>query len=257
MQLNQQGRLLDGSGEPINATSTLTFSIQDGSGNERFVESFLSVSVVDGYYAVLLGSGGALDTAVFLDHGSMSLEIAVDGVIVGTSPLGGYPVVVAQQSLLATEATVLQLAATTGLYSETCTDFASRGWASSSDCLHDGRWHLAYDRATGAGSVAGVRAHIEEGASVRVVTTANPTAWDCVSVSYLDRNWGNGTAGIACHSAQTSHPGPHNQNVSGAYWSTYELWSDGQVYYTERTGGGALFTGRWHADANGKWYVRY
>ncbi len=258
MQLNQQGRLLDASGQALNITTMLTFRIQDGSGTPQFTESFADVTLTDGYYAVILGVGTlSLDTSVFLDHGAMALDVQVGGVSIGTSPLGGYPVVVAQQSLLAKEATVQQLVANTGLYSETCTDFATRGWASESDCLHDGRWHQVYDRNTGAGSVAAIRTHVDAGASLRVVTTQQPAAWDCVSVSYLDRSWGNGSAGVTCHSAQTSHPGPHNQNNSGSYWSTYELWSTGQVYYTERTGSGALFTGRWHADAKGKWFVRY
>jgi hypothetical protein len=63
--------------------------------------------------------------------------------------------------------------------------------------------------------------------------------------------------GGVCHSAQTSRPGPHNQNVSGMYWSTYDLWTSGHVDYTERTGSGELFSGIWHADAKGRWFVRY
>jgi hypothetical protein len=258
MQLNQQGRVLDSGGSPINATATLVVQIQDGSGASQFTETFSNVLLADGYYGVILGAGTTtLDTSVFLDHGAMALDIAIDGVSVGGGQLGGYPVVVAQQSLLAKEASVQQLIAGTGLYSETCTDFAARGWASLFDCQHDGRWHKVYDRTTGAGAIADIRTHVDAGASLRVVTTQQPAAWDCVSVSYLDRSWGDGSAGVACHSAQTSHPGPHNQNVSGAYWSTYELWTDGRVYYTERTGSAALFSGAWHSDAKGEWFVRY
>ncbi|MFT6147065.1 MAG: hypothetical protein ACJAZO_005384 [Myxococcota bacterium] len=70
----------------------------------------------DGYYAVILGVGASSpDTSVFLQHGAMALDIDVNGVNVGTSPLGGYPVVVAQQSLLAKEATVQQRIAGAGL----------------------------------------------------------------------------------------------------------------------------------------------
>ena len=261
MLLDQQGRILDGVGQPLNQTTTLTFTLRDGGGTARYTDDFTNVSVVDGYYAVQLGSGDVLDTSVFLDHGAMTLEVDVGGSVLSSLPLGGYPVVVAQQSLLATEASLQSLVtsiATTGLYSETCSDFATRGWASESDCLHDGRWHRVYASNPTLGSTTALREHVSAGADVRVVTNVNPTAWECQGISFMDRNWGDSTSKVVCHSGGTSHPGPHNQTTSGSYRSHYDLWSDGRIYTTQSTGTGGLSTGTWFSSGVvGKWYIRY
>lgn len=260
MQLVQQGRLLDGSGTPLTGTQTLVFNVRDGSGDVQFSETFTGVTVADGYYAVQLGVGSTpLDTAVFLEHGAMSLQVDANGSALGAMPLGGYPLVVAQQSLLARETSVQQLLSTvadTGLYSETCTDFSARGWATQDDCLHDGRWHKVYDQ-TGTGSIADVKTHALAGASFRVVTDQNPAMFDCVSISFDDRNYGGGSGHVVCHSPITAHPGPHNQTNNTAYQSAYDLWTSGAVYYTQRNAASALSSGRWHVNANGRWYVRY
>lgn len=61
---------------------------------------------------------------------------------------------------------------TVGVWSDTCADFASKGWPSKDACLKDGRWHMAYSHtATGAptyGTLNGLIALIEQGPEVKV-----------------------------------------------------------------------------------------
>ncbi len=98
MQLRQQGRILAANGAALNGPQDVAFEIIDGSDSVLFTSSYPTLNVVDGYYAVDLGSGVNLDTSVFLDHGATHLRISVDGVALSTSPLGGYPAVVAHQA---------------------------------------------------------------------------------------------------------------------------------------------------------------
>jgi hypothetical protein len=294
MQLVQQGRLLDAGGQPVNGAQTLVFRIEDAGGTARFTETLSNVPVTDGYYGVILGGASTpLDTGVFLSHGAMTLEIDLGAATLGTLAMGGYPVMVAQQSLLATQATLVSVQGTAtatqtsvatlqssvtslqatvaslqttlqglsganGRYSETCADWSSLGWVSQSECFKDGRWHRVFHGGGPAfGTIAELKAHIDAGASVKVTTGAQPAMFECVSISYQNRSWGNGSDGVVCQGTTTSHPGPHNQNVSGAYWSTYDQWSTGAMWYTERSGSGALFTGQWHGDSASKWWIRY
>ncbi len=115
MQLFQQGRLLDASGGGVNGTHDLSVRIVDGTDSVRFQEDFTGYLLQDGYFSVHLGAAGsALDTSVFLDHGAMMIEVAVDGDALSRFPAGGYPFVVAQQSLLARETTAQQVLTAVG-----------------------------------------------------------------------------------------------------------------------------------------------
>jgi len=108
MQLRHQGRLLDASGAPINGTHSVAFTVLDGANTSLFTETYATLAVTDGYYAVDLGSSAALDTSVFLAHGATSLRIAVDGVTVGTNALGGYPATVAHTTVVDAKLDALQ-----------------------------------------------------------------------------------------------------------------------------------------------------
>lgn len=61
-----------------------------------------------------------------------------------------------------------------GVYSKDCNDYLTKGWGSKKSCIEDGRWHLVYkNSSTGVrdpayGTLAELRNHIEEGATVRV-----------------------------------------------------------------------------------------
>ena len=99
MQLQHQGRVLDAVGAPITGTRTVVFTIQDGADNTLFSETYAGLALTDGYYAVNLGSVNNLDSDVFLQHGATSLQITIDGVVLADSPLGGYPAVIAHQSV--------------------------------------------------------------------------------------------------------------------------------------------------------------
>lgn len=77
-----------------------------------------------------------------------------------------------------------------GSWSSNCTDFLTQGWQSMSDCLRDGRWHLAYSNDANGnatyGSVNDLKNHVNNGAEVRVaIRGANfTTNYDtCSSVS--------------------------------------------------------------------------
>lgn len=107
MQLTHQGRILDGSGQPIEGERNVTFTVLDGSDGSLFTETYSALTLTGGYYSVELGAVSNLDTSVFLDHGATHLRIDVDGVSVGTTAMGGYPAVVAHQSTA--DASVLAL----------------------------------------------------------------------------------------------------------------------------------------------------
>ncbi len=153
MQLFQQGRVVDDVGDPLNGPKNITVSIVDGGDSVRHTELFSALPIADGYFSVHLGAGSTtLDTAVFLDYGAMDVEVSIDGTTLSSVPAGGYPFVVAQQALLAREATAQQIvtdiaAMETGCaegpaYSESCSDWATLGWSSLESCREDGRWHI-------------------------------------------------------------------------------------------------------------------
>ena len=92
--MTHQGRLLDVNGVAVNGTVSLTASLHlDAStpGNE-WTETHTSVPVVDGYYAITLGSETTLDSALF-DNDGLHLSI-VDGTgatLVPRQPLDTVP----------------------------------------------------------------------------------------------------------------------------------------------------------------------
>ena len=108
MQLLHQGRVLSPAGDGISGTHDLTVRILDGADTAQFTEVFSAIPLQDGYFALDLGASTPLDSSVFLDHGAMFLEIQVDGVSLSTSPMGGYPLMLAKQSLHALESTAQQ-----------------------------------------------------------------------------------------------------------------------------------------------------
>ncbi len=81
---------------------------------------------------------------------------------------------------------------TQGVWSETCDDFAAKGWPAKDSCLKDGRWHKVYSHtSTGTptyGSMSALIKDIDEGADVKVsipaggfVGTADAHSERCVS----------------------------------------------------------------------------
>ncbi len=106
MQLVQQGRVLAASGDSVNGVHDLTVALYDGNDIVRYTETFSAMGIQDGYFSVQLGADSpALDTSVFLEFGALDIEFSIDGEALTRAPIGGYPVVVAQQSLLAHETT--------------------------------------------------------------------------------------------------------------------------------------------------------
>ena len=69
-----QGRLLD-DGRPFNGTATLDFSISD----PVWSESKADVSVIDGYYSVVLGEETPLPGNLFIQAAEVELNITVNG----------------------------------------------------------------------------------------------------------------------------------------------------------------------------------
>lgn len=61
---------------------------------------------------------------------------------------------------------------TIGVWSDTCSDFAAKGWASKDDCLKDGRWHHVYtndkDGKGDSDDFQRIADYIHQGAIVRV-----------------------------------------------------------------------------------------
>jgi hypothetical protein len=80
-KLSQQGRLLDGDGDPLTGTHALIFSIYDAEtgGNEVWREE-RSVDFEEGYYAVVLGELVPVDDLLF-SAGAVWLELTVNGAV--------------------------------------------------------------------------------------------------------------------------------------------------------------------------------
>ncbi|MEE2828486.1 MAG: collagen-like protein, partial [Myxococcota bacterium] len=77
-QLSQQGRLLDGEGEPLDEVHSLTFSLYDAEteGEVLWTETH-EVAFERGYYSVTLGSEEPLDDLLFAGD-PVWLELSVD-----------------------------------------------------------------------------------------------------------------------------------------------------------------------------------
>jgi len=79
-KFNQQGRLLDTSGQPLTGTHALVFALYDAStGGVQQWSEYHSTDFDSGYYTVTLGDVTPLDDALF-SGAPLWLEIAVDGV---------------------------------------------------------------------------------------------------------------------------------------------------------------------------------
>lgn len=79
-RMRYQGRLVR-DGQPVNGQVSIAFRFFDApEQGQAFYEDLLTVDVVDGAYAVEIGSGTPLDPALFARHELVYLELAVDGV---------------------------------------------------------------------------------------------------------------------------------------------------------------------------------
>lgn len=80
LELPQQGRLLDATGEPLTGSITLDFALWDAAedGSSVWSETLSSVDVVAGHYSVVLGRENALDSYV-LDGNSYWLSVSANG----------------------------------------------------------------------------------------------------------------------------------------------------------------------------------
>jgi len=76
--ISYQGRLTDDTGEPVNGTPSMTFTIYDAGGVSKWTETHPSVSVNAGLFSVNLGSMTALPDSVFTGE-YRYLGVAVDG----------------------------------------------------------------------------------------------------------------------------------------------------------------------------------
>ena len=79
-KLSQQGRLIDGDGEPLDGAHQITFRLYDeaSEGSLLWSES-RNLDLNDGYYATTLGDQTPLDEDLFA--GSAWLELTVDGTV--------------------------------------------------------------------------------------------------------------------------------------------------------------------------------
>jgi hypothetical protein len=93
--LVHQGRLLDTTGAPINASATITVSLWDhatdpGLTHRKHYENFVAVPLQDGYFTVRLGVSGDLDSDEVA--AASWVEVAVDGSPIGPrTPISEVP----------------------------------------------------------------------------------------------------------------------------------------------------------------------
>jgi hypothetical protein len=84
IELTYQGRLLDSSGEPLNTPTTVTVTLHGPSGVVH-TEEFTSVTVVSGYFTVILGSSSALEADLFLSP-PLEVELSSGSTFFGRTP---------------------------------------------------------------------------------------------------------------------------------------------------------------------------
>ncbi len=91
MTMTHSGRLLDSAGGPIEGARDLTVQLTDGSGSELWSDTFTDVPVQDGYFALVLGSGIALQTQD-LSADAVNIGVVIDGgAVQGSTPLSSVP----------------------------------------------------------------------------------------------------------------------------------------------------------------------
>ncbi|MFT6816679.1 MAG: hypothetical protein ACJATT_000478 [Myxococcota bacterium] len=91
MTMTHSGRLLDSVGGPVEGSHSLTVQLTDSSGGELWSDTFTDVPVQDGYFALVLGSGVALQTQD-LSADAVNIGVIVDGGSVqSTMPLSSVP----------------------------------------------------------------------------------------------------------------------------------------------------------------------
>lgn len=90
--LQQQGRLLDAAGEPIDTVTSLTVRLYNGADEVVYTEAFGDVSIERGYYAVTLGAGGGLTNTV-LSHDPLyvGLQVGTDAELPLRQQLSAVP----------------------------------------------------------------------------------------------------------------------------------------------------------------------
>lgn len=84
-KMNFQGTLYE-NGEPVTGERSFTFSIDLGN-DEVWTETHPNVQVVEGLYAVLLGSIDPMPADLFFDVEERDLTISVGNTVLGTTPL--------------------------------------------------------------------------------------------------------------------------------------------------------------------------
>jgi hypothetical protein len=113
------------------------------------------------------------------------------------------------------------------VYSETCADWATKGWSSKGDCLHDGRWHRVLSNsplgAATFGSVADVAAHIRDGSDVRVYAHTADFSIFCNDVSLA--------LGMVVCSDPLHHGVWDIAADTGHHLGSSVLYSDGRIIY--------------------------
>jgi hypothetical protein len=91
MTMPHSGRLLDSAGGPVEGAHDLTVQLTDASGGELWSDTFTDVPLQNGYFALVLGSGVALETQD-LASDAVNIGIMVDGgAVQSTTPMSSVP----------------------------------------------------------------------------------------------------------------------------------------------------------------------
>ena len=86
VQLGQQGRVIDATGTAVSGTHKLTLTLQDAEGASLYSEDFTDTALQSGFYSVVLGSGGGLDSAILAEP-SVYVAVAIDDETLGEPQL--------------------------------------------------------------------------------------------------------------------------------------------------------------------------
>ena len=89
VQVTHTGRLLDSVGAPVSGSEDLTVALyaSDAAETPLWSDTFVEVDVEQGFFALQLGTGAALPSALFAENAQVWVDVSADGTSMGRQRL--------------------------------------------------------------------------------------------------------------------------------------------------------------------------
>lgn len=179
VQLSHQGRVLDANGEPLVGNLDLDVVLfGSAAGADVLHTEDVTAPLEDGYYAVVLGVGGDLDSSVLLNPGGVWIEVQSGGAAVG-----------ARQALLQVPSAVVATS-------------VSGGPVETTGVTVTGAGNVVLGQAA-SGSVCTAAGGIVYDPNIQGVLVCNGSTYGPISVVRIvadgaGRRWSDGSAAASC-----------------------------------------------------------